>query len=148
MWVGNWRERVVSLGAPPSDARVLAFIALGERFFFSLVLSLSVSPLLDVSLSVWLQVGGALAVGGGHCGFHAQVQRRWLWANSCSQSPAFNSLALRCSSPHAVNSFVWLDGILEWYGNVFILKQKQRRCLLSVVFFFSNKDVPHDSWNY
>lgn len=38
MWVGNWRECVVSLGAP--DARVLAFIALGERF------------LLDVSLSV------------------------------------------------------------------------------------------------
>lgn len=31
MWVGNWRECVVSLGAPP-DARVLAFIALGERF--------------------------------------------------------------------------------------------------------------------
>lgn len=30
VWVGNWRERVVSLGAP--DARVLAFIALGERF--------------------------------------------------------------------------------------------------------------------
>lgn len=45
MWVGNWRERVVSLGAPPSDARVLAFIALGERFFFSLVLSLALSPL-------------------------------------------------------------------------------------------------------
>lgn len=38
VWVGNWRERVVSLGAP--DARVLAFIALGERV------------LLDVSLSV------------------------------------------------------------------------------------------------
>lgn len=38
MWVGNWREYVVSLGAP--DARVVAFIAPGKRF------------LLDVSLSV------------------------------------------------------------------------------------------------
>lgn len=38
MWAGNWRESVVSLGAP--GARVLAFIALGERF------------LLDVSLSM------------------------------------------------------------------------------------------------
>ncbi|KAM3613976.1 uncharacterized protein V6R79_007817 [Siganus canaliculatus] len=38
VWVGNWRECAVSLGAP--GARVLAFIALGERF------------LLDVSLSV------------------------------------------------------------------------------------------------
>lgn len=38
VWVGNWRECVVSLGAP--DARVLAFIAPGERF------------LLDISLTV------------------------------------------------------------------------------------------------
>lgn len=29
VWVGNWRECVVSLGAP--DARVLAFITQGER---------------------------------------------------------------------------------------------------------------------
>lgn len=85
---------------------------------------------------MWLQVGGAFAVGGGHCGFHAQVQRRWLWANSCSQSPAFNSLALRCSSPHAVNSFVWLDGILEWYGNVFILKQKNNVGVYLFLVFF------------
>lgn len=45
MWAGNWRESVVSLGAP--GARVLAFIALGERF------------LLDVSLS--MATGGWLA---------------------------------------------------------------------------------------
>lgn len=134
MWVGNWRERVVSLGAPPSDARVLAFIALGERFFFFSG-SLSFFPLLDVSLSVWLQVGGALAVGGGHCGFHAQVQRRWLWANSCSQSPVFNSLVLRCSSPHAVNSFVWFDGILECYGNVFFFLSKNNVGVCVFVFF-------------
>lgn len=39
MWVGNWRECVVSLGAP--DARVLAFIALGERFLLDVPLSVA-----------------------------------------------------------------------------------------------------------
>lgn len=39
VWVGNWRECVVSLGAP--DARVLAFIALGERFLLDVSLTLA-----------------------------------------------------------------------------------------------------------
>ncbi|XP_041649206.1 uncharacterized protein LOC121513485 [Cheilinus undulatus] len=43
VWVGNWRERVVSLGAP--DARVLAFIALGERFLLDVSLSVATDPM-------------------------------------------------------------------------------------------------------
>lgn len=96
MWVGNWSECVVSLGAP--DARVLAFIALGERF------------LLDVSLSLWLQVGGSCAVGGSHCGFHAKVQRRWLWAN-CFTIANVQYFVLRRRIPHSIKSLVWIDGI-------------------------------------
>lgn len=50
MWVGNWRECVVSLGAP--DARVLAFIALGERFLLDVSLSMATGSMFSAVVLV------------------------------------------------------------------------------------------------
>lgn len=103
VWVGNWRECVVSLGAP--DARVLAFIALGERF------------LLDVSLSV--------ATGG----WFTCCRWRPLWISCTStEEVAVGKLFHNCQcsilcaamlNPTLYKLICVVRWYLECYGNVF-----------------------------
>uniref|UniRef100_A0AAQ6IQY4 P/Homo B domain-containing protein n=2 Tax=Anabas testudineus TaxID=64144 RepID=A0AAQ6IQY4_ANATE len=50
VWAENWRESVVSLGAP--GARVLAFIALGERFLLDVSLSMATGSMSSAVLLV------------------------------------------------------------------------------------------------
>eukprot|EP00064_Thunnus_orientalis_P007345 superscaffoldBa00000808_g7365 len=72
VWVGNWRERVVSLGAP--DARVLAFIALGERFLLDVLLSMATGSMFSaVVLVVGCLLQGTLATTEGHRGTNRHV---------------------------------------------------------------------------
>ncbi|MED6252448.1 hypothetical protein ATANTOWER_011901, partial [Ataeniobius toweri] len=72
VWVGNWRERVVSLGA--LDARVLAFIARGERFLLDVSVYVATVFMFSASLLVCcLLLQRNLATTEGHHGTNRHV---------------------------------------------------------------------------